>query len=77
VTPEESATAATTSSRAARLSAEPAIGWVTGSAYEWTNHWRVATTAGIPPEDILAIRDWRNSQRLTQADKAVLAATDE
>jgi len=23
------------------------IGWVTGSAYEWTQHWRVATTAGI------------------------------
>src|SRR2546421_5693951 len=31
------------------------IGWVTGSAYEWTQHWRVATTAGIPPEDILAV----------------------
>jgi alkylhydroperoxidase family enzyme len=53
------------------------IGWVTGSAYEWTQHWRVATTAGIPPEDILAVRDWRNSGRLTQADKAILAATDE
>ena len=38
------------------------IGWVTGSAYEWTQHWRVATTAGIPPEDILAVRDWRNSR---------------
>src|ERR1700726_658412 len=23
------------------------IGWVTGSAYEWTQHWRVAATAGI------------------------------
>jgi alkylhydroperoxidase family enzyme len=53
------------------------IGWVTGSAYEWTQHWRVATTAGISPEDILAVRDWRNSERLTQADKAILAATDE
>ena len=53
------------------------IGWVTGSAYEWTNHWRVATVAGIPPEDILAVRDWRSSGRLTAADKAVLAATDE
>jgi alkylhydroperoxidase family enzyme len=53
------------------------IGWVTGSAYEWTQHWRVATTAGIPPEDILAVRDWRNSERLTPADKAILAATDE
>src|SRR5216684_3477361 len=33
------------------------IGWVTGSAYEWTQHWRVATTAGIPPEDVLAVRE--------------------
>jgi alkylhydroperoxidase family enzyme len=53
------------------------IGWVTGSAYEWTNHWRVATTAGIPPEDILAVRDWPLSDRLGAADKAILAATDE
>lgn len=53
------------------------IGWVTGSAYEWTNHWRVATTAGLPPEDILAVRDWRNSDRLGTADRAILAATDE
>jgi alkylhydroperoxidase family enzyme len=53
------------------------IGWVTGSAYEWTQHWRVATTAGIPPEDIVAVRDWRTPSSLTPADKAVLAATDE
>ena len=53
------------------------IGWVTGSAYEWTQHWRVATAADIPPEDILAVRDWRASARLTPADKAILAATDE
>ena len=53
------------------------IGWVTGSAYECTQHWRVASTAGIPPEDVLAVRDWRNSERLGPADKAILAATDE
>src|SRR6202795_2064140 len=53
------------------------IGWVTGSVYEWTQHWRVATTAGIPPEEVLAVRNWRASDRLTAADKAVLAATDE
>jgi alkylhydroperoxidase family enzyme len=53
------------------------IGWVTGSAYEWTQHWRVATTAGIPPEDVLAVRDWQASDRLSAADRAVLAATDE
>jgi alkylhydroperoxidase family enzyme len=53
------------------------IGWVTGSAYEWTQHWRVATSAGVPPDDVLAVRDWPASARLTAADKAVLAATDE
>jgi alkylhydroperoxidase family enzyme len=44
------------------------IAWFTGSVYEWTQHWRVATTAGIPPDDILAVRDWRNSGRLTATD---------
>jgi alkylhydroperoxidase family enzyme len=53
------------------------IAWVTGSAYEWTQHWRVATIAGIPPEDILAVRDWGTSDRLTPADEAILTATDE
>src|SRR5487761_2233354 len=49
------------------------IGWVTGSAYEWTQHWRVATAAGLPPEALLAVRDWRDSARLPAADKAILA----
>ena len=53
------------------------IAWFTGSVYEWTQRWRVATTAGIPSEDMLAVRDWRNSAGLTAADKAILAATDE
>jgi alkylhydroperoxidase family enzyme len=52
------------------------IGWVTGSAYEWTQHWRVATTAGIR-------RGYPGSARLAEirtADaggQAILAATDE
>jgi hypothetical protein len=29
----------------------------------------VAGTAGIPPEDILAVRNWRESDRLTDADR--------
>lgn len=53
------------------------IGWVTGSVYEWTQHWRVATEAGIPAQDILAVRDWKNAAHLTPADRAVLTATDE
>src|SRR4029079_12944912 len=37
------------------------IGWVTGSAYEWTQHWRVATTAGIPPRGIFSGRELAHS----------------
>ena len=53
------------------------IGWVTGSEYEWTQLWRVATSAGIPEDDILAVRDWKNATRLTAADRTILQATDE
>jgi alkylhydroperoxidase family enzyme len=38
----------------------------------------VAQTAfGCDPEDLLAVRDWRRSDRLDAADRAVLAATDD
>lgn len=53
------------------------IGWATGSVYEWTSHWRICMELGIPPADVLAVRDWRASDRLSPADRAVLQATDE
>jgi alkylhydroperoxidase family enzyme len=54
------------------------IGWVTGSEYEWAQHWRLATIdAGLPAEDMIEVRDWRNSTRLTPADRAILAAVDD
>ncbi len=53
------------------------LGWTTGSVYEWTQHWRIATQFGIPEADLLAVRDWRGSKTLGHADRAVLAATDE
>jgi alkylhydroperoxidase family enzyme len=53
------------------------IGWVTGSQYEWTQHWRVARGLKIPAEDLLAVRDWNNATQLAPADKAVLQATDD
>lgn len=53
------------------------IGWVTGSEYEWTQHWRVARLLGVEADDLLAVRDWRRSERLGPAERAVLAATDE
>ncbi len=53
------------------------IGWSTGSVYEWTQHWRVALALGVEAEDVLAVRDWRASNRFGAAERAVLAATDE
>lgn len=54
------------------------IGWATASAYEWTQHWRIATELfACDPADVLAVRDWQASERFGEAERAVLAATDE
>ena len=54
------------------------IGWATGSDYEWTQHWKVAQEPfGVPADDLLALRDWRASDRFDAADRLVLEATDE
>jgi alkylhydroperoxidase family enzyme len=53
------------------------IGWRTGAAYEWTQHWHVALRIGMAEEDILAVRDPENAICLNAADRAVIAATDD
>ena len=53
------------------------IAWRTGSVYEWTQHWRVAEALGIDGAAVLAVRDWQDANGLDEADRAVLAATDE
>jgi alkylhydroperoxidase family enzyme len=53
------------------------VGWTTGSAYEWTQHWRIATELGVPAEDLLGVRDWPAHSGFGPAERAVLAATDE
>ena len=53
------------------------LGWSTGSDYEWTQHWRIALGVGVTHDDLLAVRDWRASDRFGDAERAVLAATDE
>jgi alkylhydroperoxidase family enzyme len=54
------------------------IGWVTGSDYEWTQHWQVAQTPfGCDPDELLAVRDWRAADCFDERDRSVLAATDE
>jgi alkylhydroperoxidase family enzyme len=53
------------------------LGWSTASEYEWTQHWRVARQLGVAEEDLLAVRDWRASDRFGPVERAVLAATDD
>ncbi|ASL07688.1 MULTISPECIES: carboxymuconolactone decarboxylase family protein [Mycobacterium] len=53
------------------------IGWVTGSVYEWTQHWRLARMLDVSERDLLAVRDWQNANHFGDAERAVLAATDE
>ena len=54
------------------------LGLATGSDYEWTQHWRIATEfLGLDPEDLLAAREWRSSARFAPAERAILAATDD
>jgi alkylhydroperoxidase family enzyme len=53
------------------------LGWATCSVYEWTQHWRIATQLGVPEDDLVAVRDWRRSDRLDPPARAVLAATDD
>lgn len=52
-------------------------GWVTGSDYEWTQHWRIALSLKLTEADLLAARDWKASDHFGPAERAVLAATDE
>lgn len=53
------------------------IGWRTRATYEWTQHWQVALRVGLTDDEILAVRDWRRSEILSKAARAVLAATDD
>lgn len=53
------------------------IGWSTSAEFEWAQHWAVATREGVDPQDLIAVRDWRTSDRFEPAVKAALAAADE
>lgn len=53
------------------------VGWLTGSEYEWTQHWRVARSLGVAEADLLAVRDGPSHHAFGPTERAVLAATDE
>src|SRR5215510_10395278 len=53
------------------------LAWRAGSDYAWFQHYRISTQAGVTPEEIVAVRDWRKSRLFGPADRAVLAAADD
>ena len=53
------------------------VAWLTDSVYEWTQHWHIALGAGVPGDDLVAVRDWESESRFSDTDRAVLAATDD
>ena len=55
------------------------VGWKTGCAYEWTQHWPLAQEIfECQRSELLALQgDWRDHEAFDLTDRAVLAATDE
>ncbi len=53
------------------------VAWVTGSVYEWSQHWMLAPMFGAPTEELAAVRNWEASDRFGATERAILAATDE
>jgi alkylhydroperoxidase family enzyme len=53
------------------------LGWATGSVYEWTQHWRIALGLGVTEEELLALRDWPDTEVFGPAEQAVLRAVDD
>lgn len=54
------------------------IAWLTGSEYQWGQHYRIATEqAGLSDEDVLAVRRGAASPRFSRRDRAVLKAVDD
>jgi alkylhydroperoxidase family enzyme len=54
------------------------IGWRTGSAYEWSQHWAFSLTLGLEESELLAVRDWPAAAgQLDERARTVLRATDE
>lgn len=54
------------------------IGWVTGSEYEWTQHWRIALEQfGCSEEDLLGVRAWQSSAHFGDEERLLLGAVDQ
>lgn len=50
---------------------------LTGSEYEWVQHYPVALEAGVSPEQAETISHWKSSKNFSDIERAVLQYTDE
>jgi len=53
------------------------VAWRTASAYEWGQHWRIASDLGLPVDDLAAVRHWDDADCFGPEDRLVLQAVDE
>ena len=53
------------------------VSWVSGSVYEWTQHWMASLFLGLTENELIAVRDWQTAECFSEADRAVLAAVDD
>ncbi len=53
------------------------VAWLSGSAYEWTQHWMASLFLGLTEPELIAVRDWEKADCFDAADRAVLAAVDD
>ncbi|HEY7965570.1 MAG TPA: carboxymuconolactone decarboxylase family protein [Solirubrobacteraceae bacterium] len=50
---------------------------LTGSEYEWAHHRAMAEAAGLEPEKVAALRDWRSSPWFDPSERAALRCVEE
>ena len=53
------------------------LAWSMGAEYEWAQHWRRGLERGLTREELAGVRNWQAFPGYSEADRAVLAATDE
>src|SRR3984957_3215862 len=50
---------------------------LTASEYEWAHHRAMAAANGVPDEQVLALAQWRESDRFDERERAALRAVEE
>jgi len=53
------------------------VAWRRGSAYEWSQHWRIASDLGVPESELLAVREGPGAPGWDVAARLVLEAADD